>query len=124
MKHPYGELIGLKLESFGDGKSYCKLVITEDHFNPQGVVHGAVLYALADTGMGSAVYTTLDGTQFTATVEIKISYFKPVREGIVECTSTVVNRGKTIASIESEVINNGKVVAKAYGTFAIFKALT
>lgn len=121
MKHPFAELIGLEVVSYGEGKSHCKLEICEQHFNPQGVVHGAVLYALADTGMGSAVYTTLDGAQLTATIEIKISYFKPVREGIVECTSTVVNRGKTIASIESEVINNGEVVAKAYGTFAIFK---
>lgn len=121
MKHPYAELIGLELESYGDGKSQCKLIITEDHFNPQGVVHGAVLYALVDTGMGSAVYTTLDGAQLTATIEIKISYFKAVREGTVECFSTVVNRGKMTASIESEVINKGKVVAKAYGTFAIFK---
>ena len=75
MKHRFGELVDLRIDNYGDGKSCCSIEITEDHFNPQGVVHGAVLYTLADTGMGVADYTTLDGaTQYTATVEIKIVY--------------------------------------------------
>lgn len=120
MKHPFAELIGLEIVSYGDGESHIKLKVCDNHFNPQGVVHGAVLYSLADTGMGSAVYTTLDGAQFTATVEIKITYFKPVREGVVKCETKIVNRSRSLASLESEIMNQGNIVAKAYGTFAIF----
>ncbi len=52
--------------------------------------------------------------------EIKINYFKPVINGTLECRSKVINKGKTIACLESEILNKERLVAKACGTFAIF----
>jgi acyl-CoA thioesterase len=120
MKHPFAELIGLVFESVSEGESICKLNVTEKLFNPQNVVHGAVLYSLADTGMGGALYPLLENGEYCATIEIKISYFKPVREGVLECSTTLINKGKTVASLESEVLNNGIRVAKASGSYSIF----
>ena len=36
--------------------------------NPHNVVHGAVLYAMADTGMGAALYPTLSADKVCATI--------------------------------------------------------
>lgn len=36
--------------------------------NPRNVVHGAVLYAMADTGMGAALYPTLSADKVCATI--------------------------------------------------------
>jgi len=77
--------------------------------NPNGVVHGAVLFALADTGMGSALVPTLAPGESCATIEIKINYFKPVREGALSCETMLVNRGKSIANLESRVLHEGKL---------------
>ena len=121
-EHPFAELIGLVFESQdSDGSSHCKLTVKERLFNPHKTVHGGVLYAMADTGMGSALASFLKGKESCVTIEIKISYFKPVIKGTLECKSIVVNKGKTIASLESEILNNGNLVAKAYGSFSIIK---
>jgi acyl-CoA thioesterase len=121
VKHPFAELIGLVFEDRDKDYSYCTLTVTENLYNPYYTVHGAVLYAMADTGMGAALSYMLESNESCATIEIKISYFKPVRTGILECKSIVVNKGKTIASLESEILNDGKLVSKAYGTFSIFR---
>ena len=48
------DLIALRTEEQGPGTSRLALTVTADHLNPHPVVHGAVVYAMADTGMGAA----------------------------------------------------------------------
>lgn len=120
MQHPFADLLGLTFEEHGGGTSLCTLTVHHGLFNPQNVVHGGVLYSLADTGMGGALYTLLQENEYCATVEIKISYFKPVSSGKLACKTVVINKGKRIATLESEIWNEGKLVAKASGSFAIF----
>ena len=91
------------------------------HLNSTGAVHGAVLFAMADTGMGKALYTTLKTGQLCATIEAKINYFKPVRGGVIVCASELVNRGKSIASLESTLTVGTEVVARAFGTYTVFE---
>lgn len=121
MQHPFAKLVGLNLLEQLPGRSLLSLSVRPEHFNPQEVVHGAVIYAMADTGMGAALYPLLVDGELCATVEIKISYFKYVVDGDLECLSTVVNKGKSVCSLESEIRQNGTLVAKASGTFSIFK---
>jgi len=102
------------------GASRFALTVTESHLNPHRVVHGAVLYALADTGMGAALYPTLAAGEICATIEIKINYFKPVAAGEVVCTTQLVNRGRTVANLESKLFVGDTLVATANGHYAIF----
>jgi acyl-CoA thioesterase len=118
-KHPFADLIGLSIETRDNGVCLSTLTISEKLFNPYNTVHGAVLYALADTGMGAALSRLLNSGEYCATIEIKITYFKPVSQGKLACESKVINKGNRIASLESEIYNNEKLVAKAYGTFSI-----
>ena len=83
----FAELIGLRIERQSAGESTLTLDICDSHLNPHAVVHGAVLYALVDTGMGAALYPTLAGGELCATIEIKISDFKPMRSGRLVCAS-------------------------------------
>jgi acyl-CoA thioesterase len=121
MAHPFADLIDLTFEEQRAGYSRCKLAIAEKHLNPHGVVHGAVAYALADTGMGAALYRTLEPGEICATIEIKISYFKPVTSGALSCVTEMVNRGKKVASMESSVYAGEALVARASGTYSIFR---
>jgi len=121
MKHPFAQLIGLVFESMEEGKSLCRIEVNENLFNPQNVVHGGVLYSMADTGMGGALYPLLKDDEYCATIEIKITYFKAVRKGILQCMTTLLNKGKNVASLESVITNNKVEVAKASGSYAIFK---
>jgi len=121
MEIPFCKLLGMQLESAAEGTSQCTLTVREAHFNPHHCVHGGVLYALADTGMGAALYSRLAPDEYCATIEIKMSYFKVVHDGVLRCTSRVIKHGKRIACLESELFNQDVLVAKASGSFSILK---
>jgi acyl-CoA thioesterase len=121
MHHPFAELLGLSVAHKEPGASRCVLPENPRLRNPHGVVHGAAMYALADTGMGAALYTLLAEGEYCATIEIKITYFKAVREGELECLTRLLHRGKRVAALESEILHRGALIAKASGSFAIFQ---
>jgi acyl-CoA thioesterase len=119
--HPFADLIGLSIDEQRAGYGRCSLAVADKHLNPHRVVHGAVIYALADTGMGLALYPTLADGELCATIEIKINYFKPVTTGPLHCVTEVLNRGRTVANIESKVYIGDTLVAQANGNYAIFR---
>lgn len=120
MHHPFAELIALRTDEQGAGHSRLSLRVAPEHLNPHRVVHGAVLYALADTGMGAALYPSLVAGESCATIELKLNFFRPAAQGTLVCDSTIVNRGRTIANLESRILLGDKLVATANGNFAIF----
>lgn len=113
--------VGLQFEQPEGGRSRITLPIEPHHFNSTGVVHGGVLFTLADTGMGAALYSKLERGLFSATVEIKISYFKPVTAGTLACETEIVNLGRRLATLESSLLVGDVLVARASGTFAILE---
>ena len=118
--NPFGELIGLNFTAYGEGHSRCELQVKKELFNPHGVLHGGVVYTMADTGMGGALYSILEEGELCTTVEIKIAYFAAVKSGTLVCDTRVIERRSRIAIIESEVKNGDELVAKALGTFYIY----
>lgn len=121
MRHAFAELVDLQVEQRSAGASTLTLSVAPKHMNPHNVVHGAVLYAMADTGMGSALYPTLSAGEICATIEIKISYFKPVTSGRLVCKTELLNRGKSVANLESRIYLGEVLVAQANGNYAIFR---
>lgn len=121
MTHAFGDLIGLRVDDSAAGASTLSLVLRPEHLNPHHVVHGAVVFALADTGMGAALVPTLDAGELCATIEIKISYFKPASAGELVCETTLANRGRRVASLESTVRVGELAIARASGSYSIFR---
>jgi acyl-CoA thioesterase len=121
MRHPYAELIGLQVTEQRAGFCKCTLAVDDKHLNPHKVVHGAVLYSLADTGMGAALYPTLSEGEICATIQITMNYFKPVHSGVIICTTDVINRGKSVAHLESQLFVGDVLVGTANGNYSIFK---
>ena len=122
MDHPFADLIGLTIEQQADGKSRLLLPVDGRHLNPHGVVHGAVIYAMADTGMGAALYSVLDAGYACATIDISISYFRPVVDGQLLCQTVLENKGRSVAHLTARITQNDKLVAQASGNFAIISA--
>jgi len=120
--NPFGDLIGLSFSKIEDGRSQCQLLVMDDLHNPYGVVHGGVIYSLADTAMGGALYSCMRENERCVTVEMKVSYFEAVTSGALDCTAEVVHRSRKLGYMEAEVKNGDRLVAKASGTFLIFEA--
>lgn len=117
--HPFADVIGLTFERAETGRSRCRVPIRPELLNPHGVVHGAVAYALADTGMGGALYPLLEGDESCATIEIKIVYLSSARQGELVCDTRVVRKGSRVAVLESEIFESDRLIAKALGTYSI-----
>jgi len=120
MPASFFEHVGARIAECAEGRSLLTLTVQPMHFNSQGAVHGAALFTLADTGMGAALFSILDPHERCSTIEVKINYFRPVLDGVVECRSEVVHRGRTVANIDSVLTAGGVLVGKANGSFAIF----
>jgi len=121
--HPFADLIGLAVEEIGDGAATATLDAGPPHLNPHGVVHGAVLYSLADTGMGAALSAALDPGQICSTIEIKINYFRPALPGHLRCETRIVHRGRRTGALDSAIYDEkGRLLARATGTFMVSSA--
>lgn len=121
----FRSILGLNFISRADGA--CQMTVDVDparHFNPQGVAHGAVAYALADTAMGGAISSVLPVDMWCATLEIKFNYHKAVVAGLLTCDAVVLHQGKRVANVDARLYQHGQLVSSANGNFAIFPAPT
>jgi acyl-CoA thioesterase len=117
--NPFGDLIGLAFSKLEEGRSECRLHVGEKLLNPYGVVHGGVIYSLADTAMGGALYSLMGEDERCVTVEMKVVYFRPVTSGSLGCAAEVVHRSRKLGFVEAGVKNGDREVAKASATFSI-----
>jgi len=122
IEHPFADLVGLEVVGRGEGACTTALTVRDEHRNPHGVVHGAVIYALADTGMGGALTSVLEEGKSCSTIEIKINYFRPGVGGRLICETRVINRSRKTGAMESDVRDEvGRLLARATGTFMIIE---
>jgi acyl-CoA thioesterase len=114
--------VGIQLVQSEPGRSECRIDVEEHHLNPGMVVHGGATYTMADTGMAFALMPMLQENEIATTVEIKISYYKAVREGGITCKTECLKKGNRIAFLESELRDDaGDVIARANGTYYIIQ---
>lgn len=119
--HPFGKILGLEVDETGQGRCLAHIAVNESLFNPHRVVHGGVLFSLADTCMGLALHSLLEKGESCATIELKINFLKPVTDGLLQCDTRVVRKGRTTSVLESKIENGGNLVAMALGTYTVFK---
>ena len=120
MAWPFAEMLGLRPKSIGEGRARFELDVGARHLNPNGTLHGGVIYSVADTAMGAALFSRLEPGEQCATLEIKMNYLVPVTGGSIAAEAVVVARTKRVGVIEAKVYGDGDtLVALATGTFYI-----
>jgi uncharacterized protein (TIGR00369 family) len=120
---PISQLFQMGVTTVEPGRVVFTCELDESAYNPIGVVHGGLVCTLLDTVVGCAVHTTLPvGTGYTS-IEIKVSYLRPVHgtSGPLVAAGTVVKPGRRVAFAEGSVSDaSGKVVATATSTLLVF----
>jgi uncharacterized protein (TIGR00369 family) len=83
--------------------------------NPIGLTHGGLMCTLLDSATASAVHSTLPAGATFATIELKVSYVRPVHSGdTVTAHGWVTKAGRTIAFAEADLRGpGGDVLATA-----------
>lgn len=121
---PFFNLIGLEVVDLEPGWSKTRLTHRDDLTQPAGVMHGGVIASLVDTGIAHALLLTDRFQDLRAeggalvSVDLRIKYFRPVSDDVVECESRVTRLGRQIIHAESVVTNaEGKEVARGDATY-------
>ena len=90
---------------------------TERHANPMGTLHGGVFCDVADAAMGMAYASRLDEGETFTTLELKMSFIRPVWTGKLRAEGRVLDGGRTIGLVECHIRDARKrLVAHATST--------
>ena len=120
---PIASHLNMTLTEVDRGTVTFEGIPDESHYNPIGTVHGGFVCTLLDSALGCAVHTTLPaGTGYTS-LEIKVSFLRPVSAGSgpLTCTGQVVKPGRRVAFAEGKVTDGeGRTVATATGSMLVF----
>jgi len=116
-------LLGMRIETLEDGIGRVSIQVDERLMHPQQIVHGGIIFTLADTAMSMALLSVIPpGTRFS-TIEAKINFLAPVRAGELQAEASIVQQGRSIAVLEATVYNlyddARTAVARILGTFSI-----
>ncbi|HWH45790.1 MAG TPA: PaaI family thioesterase [Thermoleophilaceae bacterium] len=124
---PVGALLGMRPVEFGDGFVALDLDPAECHYSTGPAVHGGVLATLLDSAMSLALHSQLPAMTFASTLDLKVSYLRPVTvdTGTVHGEGKVLHKGRRVALTEGQVVDaNGKLLAHATSTCLIRSAGT
>ena len=108
---PFVNLLGLTVEKIEKGYCRSSVDIKKDFLNKRKIVHGGVIYSMADISMGLAVYSQLQPDEETTTAEIKINYLRPAAVKSLCCEARLLSKGKTLAVLEAEVKDADRLIA-------------
>jgi uncharacterized protein (TIGR00369 family) len=118
-------LLGIRCVAVSEGEVSAELTPREDLENGGGTIHGGVLAALLDTVMGAALHTRLAAGEKFATIDLKVTYLRPLGQasGVMRGTGRVIHAGRRIAYVEGEVRDAGAALAvHAVGNFTVLSA--
>lgn len=115
--------LGMQLEGDEPGRARARVTIGERHHNPNGVTHGAVLFALVDTAMGKATMSVLAEGQYCASVEVQLRFIRPAGDGELVAEVEVLKAGRSVVHLEGRIRDaEDRLIATASGTFAVIGA--
>lgn len=114
---PFLKYIGVKVLELKDG--YCKLsvVFKHDLTRSGGILNGGAIAGLADAAGGCAVLTANPGKN-QVTVDLNLSFLRPIKKGPVVAEARVTKTGKTLSFADIKISDGDKEeCAVANGTW-------
>jgi uncharacterized protein (TIGR00369 family) len=108
--------LGLEFVAADVGKGTIELAFAarEDFTNPAGNVLGAFVAAMLYDTVGPALLATLEPDEFQSTLELHVSFLRPLRPGRVVGKGRVVHRDGDMAFLEASLFDShGTLVATA-----------
>jgi len=112
-KVPFNTLLGMRIRGLHRDRITIDCTLRSDLRNSVGVVHGGVTAAMADAAVGVALQRHFGGKRQIATVELKINYFQPVKEGRILARSHLLRIGSTLCVGSVELTDDRR---RAIGT--------
>ena len=115
---PYAKLLGIKLAEVDSGTATLKMPVRKQLTQNHGVVHGGAMASLIDSATAFAIISLLEPHEKVTTVDLTISYLRPVTKGTLNCVAKVLRSGRRLLVVSAEVFDGTqKLVATALSTY-------
>ena len=115
---PFARLLGIEVDSVDKGTATLGLTIRHELMQNNGVVHGGAVASLIDTATAFAILSHLTVRERISTVDLTISYLRPLTAGRVTASAKVVRAGRRVIVVSADVLDNeGRLAATALSTY-------
>lgn len=117
---PFAAHLGLVLDEASADRVVARLRWAPHLCTAGGIMHGGALMSLADTAGALVAFLGLPEGATTATITSTSQMFRPVTDGTVRAVATPLHRGRTTATVQSDVRDSaGRLVAQVTQVQAI-----
>ncbi|HPT21108.1 MAG TPA: PaaI family thioesterase, partial [Bacteroidales bacterium] len=91
----FAQLLGIELLEIGEGRARTKLEISDEHLNALNIVHGGVIFTLADFTMAAAA----NSSEYTAVaINANVSFLKAGKRGTLFAEAIETSRNNKLAT--------------------------
>lgn len=121
---PVAVLLGWKLIDINVEEKWIKLGFdaTPEFLNPMGNIQGGILAAMLDDTMGPLVVAATNRESFGTTIDLNVSFIRPVRPGPITATAQITGMGTRVAFMEGKLFDaNERLCARATATALLVK---
>ncbi len=117
------ETMGLHriVEMDPEGRARLEYMAKPSMCHSGGVVQGGFVTGWIDAAMAHAVIAAMGDGITPMSLEIKVSFFAPVRPGLVVAEGWIERRGRKTAFLEGRLLDGeGNILAKGTSTATLF----
>ncbi|RMF64613.1 MAG: PaaI family thioesterase [Calditrichaeota bacterium] len=102
-------------------RAEMRMPVKEAYVQEEGLVHGGIISALADTAAVYLLLPTLRAGERLVSIEFKVNFLNPARvgDGDLAALATMVKRGKTVGVVEVAVQQGDRLIAKGLFTYLV-----
>ena len=115
---PFAELLGIRPGISEDGVGTAFMTVVDRHRQRAGAVQGGILVALADYAFFRACRSLLNEGEHAVTIELKLNFIAPAREGELTARSSIISRGGRIIVGDMQITGpDDQLIATGVGTY-------
>lgn len=115
---PFAKLLGIELEEIDAGIATLGFEIKPELKQNHGVVHGGAIASLIDSATAFAIISLLPPGEHATTVDLTISYLRPLTHGRARAVARVIRSGKRLLVVSAELFDDaGNLAATALSTY-------
>ena len=119
---PVNGFFGFRLVERNEREACVGLHARPELLQQEGFVQGGVLAALADTAAVWVVYPERGAGRSLTSVEFKLNFLRPglAGGGEILARARLVQRGKKIALVEADVLQDERLLARGSFTYLLY----
>lgn len=108
---PFAKLLGIELDDVSSGTATLGINVRDELKQNHGVVHGGAIASLIDTATAFAIISLLAPGERVTTVDLTITYLRPLTQGRVTAVAKVLRAGRRLFVVSAEVFDKDKKLA-------------